>query len=307
MKRMTCLDCRKQLPVAEIFLYKGQEYCAGCLDVKVNSGIKITQNEVVGQIDDTICYNCGLDNGDVEFAKITHFPFCQKCTDFVRNRPFPRWIKLSAVIAIVIVLFGFFYNAKYFYAHLNIRQAEQAFWVGDFEKAYQKYDMAAQRLPHLLYLQIIADFYRGMYFLNEGDSQKALTLFMSYKSYYPDDTYVDMLIPLAEASVAFDVKDYQKSYSINKKYYESYPESADAILGRMASAACLYATTQKQQYKDETNEMFQAALSLEMSEEGRERVRELIQRMKHRMFSREIITEKEYFERFPDGWKGEVK
>lgn len=306
MRKTICNDCQKEIPVDESFLYKNQVYCEECLNSKIKSGIEITEDEILNQIDETVCSNCKFDNGEIELKKISHFPVCENCFNLLINRPFPKWIKISTLALIIIVLFGVFYNSKYFFAYLDIRESNKLFQLGKFEDSCKKMKLASKRLPHLEYLKGLSDFNEGMYLLYKDDSEKALLLFESYKKYYPDDKSIEFWILKAKSGVYYNSKDYQNFYFIQKELYKLNPDDIISIAGVSSGASCLYVTTGEKKYLDEMNEYFELAQK-KMLPEQRKSLNEYIQRIKYRVYSGKIISSKEYYDKFPDGWKGDIK
>lgn len=257
-------------------------------------------------IDETVCANCNFDNGENELKKLFNLPICDKCYNYMVNRPFPQWIKILAKALIIIVLFGLFYNSRYLFAYLNIRKSNKSFQAGKLEEAYKNMKNASNKLPHLDYLKGLSDLYEGFYFLSSDDSKKALSLFESYKKYYPDDKNIEIWILRAKAGVYYDSKDYQNFYLAQKEQYKLNPDDIISIAGVSSGASCLYIITKDKKYKDEMLEYFELAHKKVLPEE-KKMLDEYIQRIKYRVYSGKIISTKEYYERFPEGWKGDLK
>ncbi len=305
MKYIHCIECNQKKPTNEVFIYEEKNYCHECLSKK-NKDESISEADIERLVDDTICTNCHYDNGDFDLKKISNFPLCEKCFSLIMNRPFPKWIKISSVALILIVLFGLFYNSKYLFSYLDIRESNKLFQTGKLEESYLKMEEASRKLPHLEYLTGLSNLYEGIYLFYNNKLKEALLLFESYKEYFPDDNDIEYWILNSKSGISFDSKDYQNFYNYQKELFNLNPEDIIYIAGVSSGASCLYIITNDEKYKNEMNEYFELATQKMLPEE-KEILSEYIQRIKYRIFSGEIISSEEYYEKYPEGWKGDIK
>lgn len=102
----------------------------------------------------------------------------------------------------------------------------------------------------------------------------------------------------ARVALAFDEKEYLVMYNTSRELAERFTDLPMAILSYASGAACMYALTNDQQYRQESEERIAYALSLRSGNENGE-LDEYIQRIRHRIESREIIDSDEYYRRYP--------
>ena len=90
----------------------------------------VPQDAVQRQVDPTVCGFCSADAGEKELPKVFGVPTCAACDDKLRHRPFPRWIKVSAVLLVLLLIGAFAYNLRFLRAHRMTRQAFRTLYAG---------------------------------------------------------------------------------------------------------------------------------------------------------------------------------
>ncbi len=83
--------------------------------------------------------------------------------------------------------------------------------------------------------------------------------------------------------------------------YQSDPAQARSAATVASASACKYAVTGSDSLKQKSLEYLQKAR--ELSHPDDLDFREYEQRILYRLYAREVITSKQFYEKFPDGWK----
>jgi len=117
----------------------------------------------------------------------------------------------------------------------------------------------------------------------------------------PDKHYgTGGLLQQALRGVAFDEKDYDTFLSLSRELAEQHPKDFMAQLSLASAYACQYAVTGETKSREQTLQTLEKARSLEGADDPW--FSEYEQRIMHRLETREIISPKEFQQRFPDGW-----
>jgi hypothetical protein len=284
---------------------RGSEVCGTCAE-SIFAEEKIPANQVRQQIDPTICVGCGLDNGDVDLAKLGQLPVCAKCKAFFRNRPFPNWIKAALVGIIILVISSLVWNSRFILAYYELKCFGSAMNAGDIQRASTYFSSAARRVPENEELQVYRVFYEGILLLNQDKSDEALKLLESCRGRVDEESGLEVLIMNAQVGIAFDRGDYDKFLQLATKLSELNQDDP-IYAGQLASAyACKYAETENEQYKLKSLVALEQARTLANADPELEAYHtEYSQRILHRLHTRQIIDREEFYKRYPDGWTKE--
>ena len=143
----TCSNCHNgSVPINETAKIDGQVYCKECLDTHFSDKEKLAGKLVEKQHDPTICAFCNLDDG-LPLNKISDFPVCSACEIKVHNRTFPTWVKAFFGGVLLIVVFSFFWNWKYYQAYNAINQSTHYLNEGNLQKAFAFMSDASKKVP----------------------------------------------------------------------------------------------------------------------------------------------------------------
>jgi len=298
MKTVTCSQCKQEFPLNETVAISQQTMCHPCGDtyLKANS---TDPKEIEANTDMTVCASCGKDNGVEELGTLCLAPVCAKCEAFFRNRPYPAWVKLAMATVVILVIFSMAWNWRFVQAMFDLQQCKKFMVSGDIAQAGLYYDSAAAHVPESKDLGAMASLCRGWVYLGEYKSAEALEEFTACRSLLPEEFGIESLIMRAKAGIAFKEKDYDKLLELSLKM--SRDNNKDQVYaGGIASAyACKYAETGDEQFKK---------LCLEALEQYKQApgenpyLKESINRMEHRLYTREIISPEKFLELYPDGW-----
>src|SRR5262245_6039443 len=112
MRRTVCEQCKRSVALGELYTVAGRTVCKPCGDEELRraEAEKPPPGPVVRLVDPTVCARCKLDNGDTPLPELAGAPYCERCADFLRHRPFPPWIKTSLAALLALAVLSFSYN-----------------------------------------------------------------------------------------------------------------------------------------------------------------------------------------------------
>lgn len=300
MQKSACSSCQKEFSMNNTYLIKGAVFCETCGNEFLGKNKDIPPEAITRQMDKTLCSICGKDNGNLRFREISGIPLCLECEAIARNRPFPKWIKISLTSVIFLVIFSFVWNLRFIEAYFSLKQSYKAIAEGKIERAVELANKASQKVPEDKNLKALSAYYAGMLAMKNDDNEKALSLFESCREAIPAE-HLDPLIAQARIGLAFNNRDYDTFMTISKELSDKNPEGA-YYQAQLASAyACKYAVTGDLQYKNSSLECLAAVDK--MPTKGPAQDVEYKQRILYRLQTREIISPEEFHKRFPNGWK----
>src|SRR5262245_28142727 len=108
------------------------------------------------------CFRCGTDYGTVALPRIAGLPVCDSCARFLRDRPFPTWIKASLAGLLLLAVLAFFYNQRFFAAHVAMLHGLRELKSGNLERAVTLFNSAAERVPDEPELRAIARYFQAI-------------------------------------------------------------------------------------------------------------------------------------------------
>jgi hypothetical protein len=298
MRRLVCEKCGQSVPLADSFSVRKQQLCAKCAEEVVSEARDLPEGSVVQNTDPTVCVNCGKDAGDTELPTMVSLPVCEECSAFLRNRPFPPWVKGAAALLVAIVIFSLIWNSRFVMAYTEMKGTVAAAHKGDLGRAAALAESAAGRVPESADLRAVADFYAGIALLRDDRPREALQRLKASRKRMPDESGILEFIYHAELGVAFDDKDYDGFLSAATRLLKLKPNDPMA-LGSVASAyACKFAETGDAGYRGKSLEFLEKAKAADRSGQ----FAEYEMRIRHRLHTREIIEREEFQKRFPNGW-----
>lgn len=116
---------------------------------------------------------------------------------------------------------------------------------------------------------------------------------------YPEWQYLAEVEDELQSGVAFESRDYDRFLSLEEERLKKDPNSTMTLGGVASALACKYAVTGDDQYKTRAEEMLQRAqIASQRDAKEQERFVEYYERIRYRLDSREILTKKEYDQRF---------
>jgi hypothetical protein len=302
-----CSHCGKTFSLNDIFIVADSRLCTDCAEEFHKGHKDIPIQEFKRQQDKTVCVNCHKDNGTAEFSLMAGQPVCEECKAFFKNRPYPQWIKLAMAGLAAIVVFSFILNWRFVGAYIDLRNVKTAVRIGDLEKGSKLLHSAAAKVPEVKWLAAMATFYDGVQLLKEDKSAEAMKLFNSCKADLPSKYSLDELIQSAEAGIAYDNKDYDKFLELSIQRQDKMPDDPFAVAQVASAYACKYAVTGDEQFKQQSLDLLKKAKTLSEQKGNLKDFAEYEDRILYRIETREIISRKEFFQKFPNGWKKQHK
>src|SRR5436190_23647942 len=87
------------------------------------------------QAESTACARCGAP----ELSQLTKLPVYDACRAFLVKYPFPAWVKLSALLVLVLVIVSLGMSRERFTQALHFARLEKMIQGGHWEEAFQVY------------------------------------------------------------------------------------------------------------------------------------------------------------------------
>lgn len=300
MRYVTCSSCAKDsIPLNNSVSVDGVVLCQDCFSETFNDKALLKGRQVLQELDPTVCVSCNKDFGDTALRKMGTYPVCDTCTVAIEKRVMPTWVKAFFAAVVLIVVFSFYWNSRFFQAHEEINNANAAFQRQEYRLAADLMSDASNHVREMEDLRHMKAYFSGIACLTEDKSTEAVDHFKSCLDFMPKDFDVSILLQQAELGSAFDKKDYHQFLMLSKMQLER--DTTNVInWGSVASAyACLYATTGKDSLKTLAH-IYLAHVEADTLDPT---APQYLQRIRHRLATREIITKKEYDKRFPIGWR----
>jgi hypothetical protein len=307
MRQLLCEHCEQAMPMNDMVKVFGSLLCKNCgeKEVALHPEHEVTSVDVARLIDPTICRNCGSDQGNRVLPTINGLPVCNPCEQKYRRRPFPLWIKASLVAMLAMAVFTFIYNWRYFAGYIEINQAFRAFSNRDIARAAESMTSAARHVPEDTSLSVWADYLNGIHLITQDRATEAVSLLQNCVNRFPSNSELrqgaNLYLLQAEASAAFDKKEYDTFLAKENELLALQPKDEMSLASVASAYACKYAVTGTDAYKQNALRYLQQAQ--EQSKDSN--LDEYRQRILYRLHTREIIDKKEFDRRFPDGWNPE--
>jgi tetratricopeptide (TPR) repeat protein len=307
MKQVACSECQQLAPMSETLLVKQQHVCSGCIEGVLSQAAEkgITKADVFRASDPTVCTQCKTDNGNEELPRLAGLPVCETCGERFRNRPYPAWLKLSFAALVGLAIFSFAWNWRFMAAFREMRQLARAMKAQDVDKAADCAERAAHHLPEFPEMAAGASLYRGMALLSHNQPAKAVECLRKAKGAHVDlGPAVDQMLVHAEASAAFDTKNYDEFLAKSKILATRWP-SASTVAALASAYACKYAVTGSEEFRKQAEENLKKAMRMAGPKDAD--AQEYQSRIQFRIDTREIISQDEFKRRFPNGYQAKAK
>ena len=308
MRQVACSECQQLASMNETLLVRERHVCSGCAEGVLAQAAErgITDKDVVRASDPTVCTQCQTDHGEEELSRLAGLPICPPCEATFRNRPYPAWLKVSFIALVGLAVFSFVWNWRFLAGFREMRQLERAMAAGDVERVADLAERAAHHLPEIPVLAAKANVYRGIAFVAQDQSAKAVESFRKAKQSHVNlGPILDQLLLHAEAGVAFDNKNYDEFLAKSKALAGQLPGDARFIAEVASAYACKYAVTGAEEFRTESLKNLDKAAKLAGPKDPQ--LAEYRPRILHRLESREIISHDEYHRRFPNGYQPKAK
>ncbi len=303
MRQISCAACQANVPMSEAFSIAERSLCMTCADqfVKERGKGGMKRGEISRLVDPTICVHCSADGGQEEWPTVANLPACTKCENFIRNRPYPGWLKISFVVFMCVAVAAFVYNMRFFLAYVEIVQANHALKEGRIQDVIKHYAAAGDRMPEVPELAI----YKAQQLASEDKDDEATAIIRKWQGKMPPhlrESFHEVELNV-QMSQAFDRHDYDAFLDLAQQLVRSHPDDSSYLASVASAYACKYAKTGDAKFRDEAKQTLDQAR--EHAGNQMDEFKEYESRILYRLQTREIITEKQFHEKFPNGWKPE--
>jgi hypothetical protein len=300
MKHTTCNTCNATtIPMSESIKIDGSVFCVNCYNAKFPYEHNLAGRKVEECFDSTVCAFCQKDNGTLDLPKKSKYPICDDCVKDINKRTFPNWVKAFFAGIIVIVVFSFAWNWKYYQAYNNIKLSNIAMAQNNFESAANLITAASEKVPEVADIKILESYYKGLDFMSKDKSTEALIEFNKCKNDLPEDYHMADLLLNARIGSCFDNKDYKGFLEASKENLARDTTVALSWACVGSAYACLYAD--KGQDSDKTlaiNNLDKAKAKEKMNEN----IDNYYNMIEHRLYTRQIMTREVFNKQYPNGW-----
>lgn len=300
MKLTQCTICNKtDVPLNESIGIDHKTYCADCFNTSFPDKEELKGKLIEQEADPTICASCGQDFGDTILKKISRYPICDPCSVAINNRAFPGWVKLFLAALLLIVLFSFYWNWRFYAAFNNIKASNLAFQQANYAEAASLMQSASKKIPEVPDVDAFASYFSGIALLKEDKPVEALAEFNKCKDVMPGEANLKNLILQAEMGTGFETKNYTQFLAASRELLQEDTTSA-MLLASVASAyACIYADKGVDSVKTLALDYLQKARATGDTSAD---ARNYFMRIEHRIFTREIVEKEEFDKKYPNGW-----
>src|SRR5262245_28151332 len=245
------------------------------------------------------CFRCGTNYGSVALPRIAGLPVCDSCSQILRNRPFPGWIKGSLTGLLLLAVVAFVYNERFFFAHVEMQRGLRDLKSGNLERAVERFRAASERVPDEPQLRALARYFQAMLLTYQEHSGEAIPLLKEALAIEPDNPMYSQGLMQAEAGQAYEQKDYDRFLEAMQAMEKRQPDDPIVALGVASAYACKYAANGDGASKDLAERQIETAMKMKGAE-GKA-FEEYLDRIHYRIETREIISRGEYERRFPNG------
>jgi hypothetical protein len=300
MFTITCPGCqRAEVPMKDCYRIGDHLKCAQCAERDFPTESDRSAAKAVSLADMGTCGFCGKQKPEVTIKDMSGSPVCTACSQNLISRPFPTWVKAFFAGVLLLVGVSMAWNWRFFQAQRTLEELGETVREGDVEATLAGIKRFEDLVPESFGLQAARYYYEGIQALQQDSSEKALRLFEETHAYAPGEFELDYYITQARLGFAFDQGNYHEFLHESRKLGGLIPEDPMRFAYLASAHACLYASTDNALHRDSA-EHFLAQAHVDGDSAA---VAEYEARIRYRLHSKEIVSSKEYYARFPEGWK----
>jgi hypothetical protein len=197
-----------------------------------------------------------------------------------------------------VLVGSLFWNARFFLGYGEMRQAMRAFAARDSGQAARLMSAASRHVPERPELGVFAALFEGVDLLQRDKAAEALPVLVKCRGKLPPHWRVEDLLLRAEIAAAFDAKNYDRFLELALQMQQGAPNDPQAAAPAASAYACKYAVTGKEEFRQQALRLLDKAKAAGDSKE----LREYEDRILHRLETREILSRREFQQKFPNGW-----
>lgn len=300
MKYTSCENCGKtNIPLNSTVKIDNKVFCEDCIKQNFQTEEQIKGKSVEHQFDETVCSQCSKDFGDTILKKVSVYPICGDCEKKIRNKTFPFWVKAFLSGILLITVFSFFWNWKYFNAYKDLEQSYEYLNKGNIEKAFTLISSVKSTVPEDEGVNLLYRFFNGINLLTKDKTKESLKEFEFCKGKMPENFDVDGYILQSKIGIAFDDKNYEDFLNYSKEILKKNPKDSYSMMSVASAYSCIYVE------KNDESAKTQALNYIEQAKKINSKDKEIIQyysMVLYRIYNKTIITSKEFNNKFPNGW-----
>jgi hypothetical protein len=298
MTQTECAGCGKRLATNETFLVADKVLCDVC--AAMDRAAPADPAKRTRNCDPTICAGCGADFGSAVLKRLSSgLPVCEPCRHKFLNFPFPQWLKLSVAAMALLTMAGFAQNWRFFHAYGAYFRGMRLVRAGQIEAAAQKFSVVARDIPEASDLATLSDFYNGLSLLQQDKAAEAVQPLRDVVKKDASNQNALELLDLAEYSAAFDRQDWNGFLEKAAAIARRKPGSFDAAASLASAYACKYATSGTPEFRERSLVELD---NVKRSVADQTRVADILDRVEHRLATRQILTPSQFAKQYPKGW-----
>ncbi|MBL7937919.1 MAG: hypothetical protein JNL43_01050 [Flavobacteriales bacterium] len=297
----TCSECqREEVPLREFIRVDGRLVCGRCFD-RLFPSEEDQKGKLISRLSEmTSCAFCGKQAPEVSIKNMGGSPVCITCSNELISKPFPIWVKAFFTGVLLLVVLSIVWNWRFLQGYWATKDMERALATGDLERAVRASDMAMQAVPEQDELALMSDYFHGIQLLKQDSSRAALKRFETVAYYAPGKFELGPVMQAAKIGVAFDDHDYDTFLTLTREAARAAPMEPMNLAALSSALACKYAVSGDTAVRDSAMMLITKALSITPNDTV---LLEYVERLNHRLTTREIIDRSTFHERFPNGWK----
>lgn len=299
MFTVKCSACAKEgIGLKDAVRSEGKILCMDCFR-KEHPEDLIGERGIVSLSDAHYCLLCGSHRAERPYQTYDGTPICQACLEKNLSKPFPKWVQAFFAGVVLLVIVSVIWNWRFFEGYRALKSMGSGLERGDLDQVVENATDAADALPELVEVEGARRYYRGIQLLSRDSSTAALDTLRSVQDITPG-MFPDLSAYQEQAALgsAYDLKDYDGFLRIAKRMRDDSANAATCD-GVASAYACKFAVTGDSAYHDSANHLLDEA----RGHAGWDTTNiEYEQRIRYRLYSREIINAKVFAARFPNGW-----
>lgn len=298
MKFVTCGICRNEkTPANSSVLVDDVVLCENCLKQNFPTDADLNGKSLVREFDPTICTQCSGDFGEVPLKRVGSYPMCDWCKQKLEARIFPNWVKAFLAGVAILVVLSLALNWRFIEAYYQIQKVSTVLEYGSDKDVVDIYSKISENVPEISDFAQVASYHKGRMLLAEDKSAEALEVFKSCQN-LPEEYGVSALSVQAEIGIYYGEKNYAGFVDASTRYL-SYDTSSVALAQVASAYACVYAQQEADSAKVKAMQYLQRAMN---AQDTTRFFATYVNRIEHRLATREIIDSDTFNARFPNGW-----
>ncbi len=300
MRKITC-DCCNNPEVALNSSVKidGKVHCENCVKSNFTEGENLEGRVTHTDLDPTICAYCQKDFDERELRKLSKYPICDPCHADLQKRILPVWVKAFFAGILILVLFSFFWNWRFYQGYRDLNTSTSLASVSHFEEASKTIHQASTEVPEVEDLKTLDNYYKGMDLFYKDKSKEAYKAFMLCKSKLPTDYNLDYLIYTTQGSACFDDKDYRGFLKASQQLNAIDSTHIGSILCLASSYSCIYATEGNETDKQKSLAYIKKAKAIDSTSTSAKVYYNMID---YRLTTHQVVDRTQFVKQFPKGW-----